>query len=97
MANKGVWIATWLAAPVFLCTVSEVAMAIDRTTPRRLQRIRPRRGGDTVRAIMATEIKERRSELTRVGGPYPPIPSADDKFGISQATRHRTNKRRWTD
>ena len=46
---------------------------------------------------MATEIKKRRSELTRVGGPYPPIPSADDNFGISQATRHRTNKRRWTD
>jgi hypothetical protein len=32
MAGKGVWIATWLAALVFLCTVSEAAMAIDRTT-----------------------------------------------------------------
>jgi hypothetical protein len=32
MADKGVWIATWLAALAFLCTVSEVAMAIDRTT-----------------------------------------------------------------
>jgi len=32
MADKGVWIATWLAALVFLCAVSEVATAIDRTT-----------------------------------------------------------------
>ena len=41
---------------------------------------------------MATEIEERRIGLTRAGGPYPPIPNADDNFGVSQATFHQTNE-----
>ena len=62
--------------------------------PRGLRRIKPHHGGDIAQAIMATTIEERRLRLTRAGAPYPPIPSADDNFGFSQATRHRTNKRR---